>query len=73
MLLKAPVVIETTCCYRDYLLLSRIPLVIGTTSCYWDYLLLSRLPLVIGNTACYRKVFLSDSERHTVLASDLPR
>ena len=51
-------IIESTSCHRDYLLLSRLPVVIRNTSCYRDYLLLSRLPLVIRNTSCYWKHLL---------------
>ena len=53
----APLVIES-CCYGDYLLLSKTLLAIETTSCYRDCLLLSRLPLVIGTTSCYRDYLL---------------
>ena len=58
-------VIESTSCYRDYLLLSkkhlllsRLPLLIGNTSCYRKHLLLSEGPLVIESTSSYRKDLL---------------
>ena len=52
---------QTTSCYREHLLLSRLPLVIETTSCHPDYLLLSRALLVIDSTfrlfnLCYRYI-----------------
>ena len=51
-------VIRSTSCYRDYLLLSETPLVIGNTSCYRKHLLLSVTPLVIETTSCYHKHLL---------------
>ena len=69
LLSRLPLVIETTFCYRNYLLLvscyrkhlllSRLLLIIWNTSCYRDYLLLSETPLVIEMHFCQTRSVIS--------------